>query len=380
MQLVEGDQETGAGSRGGGEGIRVSYIDSSVIESGVQGYDRASDTEKSIQEVYDTISARPETFHIITEAPIVRQTVKPTEDNLGTILLLAKEAASANGVEEENTDGSRSSGGLESYFGQLLQVTRHINVDNNSSRLINNQEDSHINVSDNPTQLKDEVLNRSPPPRSTYNGTVKVSRENESQTIGENSHKKQVETHATGKEALIGDSVDFKVKLEDLGSSAPGHVQGSSTESTVIRYTWQNIPNRRIDVPPPSTEESPPTTPSKIDDVSLGSSHTQVPNKTTGVSFGSDFFQIPSDKPDTSHGSSSSSNRGKMSHGSGEILISEKGESENPSLAPQPILGSLQQDDKVAFIYFLWRMIALSGSEHRIEWIWVELDQSSETI
>ena len=301
--------------------------------------DTISDEGKSVQqEVYDTISARPESFHIITEAPVVNaETEEAVEENFAPILL-AKEA-SVTGVEEEIEDGSRSSDGLESYFGQLLQVTRHTDV--NESRSENNPEDSHTNVSDNATtRLKDEIQAVG----SRYNGPVKVSGENESQTIGENSHQKQVETHATAaKEALVGDSLDFKAKLEDLVSGA-GRGQGSSTESSVIRYTWQNIPRpkRRIDSLSSTTKEYTTTIPSKIVVDSLDSSNSQVPNKIIDISYETDFSEVPSNKPDSSHGSRSSSNTGNISHGSGQILNPEKGESEKPALPRYPILGSLQ--------------------------------------
>ena len=282
-----------------------------------------SEGGKSLQqEVYDTISARPESFHIITEAPKV---FKAETEKFAPILLLAKEA-SATGAEEEE-DEVRSSDGLESYFGQLLQVTRHTDLEENENKN-NQQEDSHTNVSDNAAAtLKDEIQSVG----SRHNDPVKVSGENGSQTSGENSHQKQAETHATGKEALdVGDSVNLKAELEDLGS-VPGHVQGSSTESSVIRYTWQNIPNRRIDILPSTTEElTTKTTPRKIVEDSS--------NRIIDVSFGSDFPQVPNEKPaDTSHGSRSSS---KMGNNSGETLNPEKGESEKP--AHHPILGSLQ--------------------------------------
>ena len=335
---IEGEVKTQAGSVHGGGDIQANP---SVIQSGVQMYDTISDGGKSVQqEVYDTISARPESFHIITEAPVVQaETEEAVEENFATILL--EKEASVTGVKEEIEDVSRSTDGLESYFGQLLQVTRHTDVD--KSRNENNQEDSHTNVSDNAAaKLKDEI----PSVGSTYNVPVKVSGENESQTIGENSHQKQVETHATAaKEALVGDSLDFKAKLEDLGS-APGHVQGSSTESSVIRYTWQNIPRpkRRIDSLS-TTKESITTIPNKIFDDSLNSSNSEVPNKIIDISYETDFSEFPSDKPYTSHGSRSSSNTGNISHGSGEILKPEKGESEKP--APPPHLIPRLQNIKV---------------------------------
>ena len=320
-----------AGSVHGGAGIQANP---SVIQSSVQMYDTISDEGKSAEEVYDTISARPESFHIITEAPPAVKAETKTEDNFAPILLLAKEASATGAEAEEGEVGS--SDGLESYFGQLLQVTHHTDLDENRNK--NNQEDSHTNVTDNAAELKDEIPDQSTSVGSTYNGPVKVSGENESQTIRENSHQKQVETHATAKEVIVGDSVNFKAKLEDLGS-VPGHVQGSPTESTVIRYTWQNIPNRRIDSLPSTTEDFTTTIPSKIVKDSLDSSNSQVPDKIIDISYRSDFSQVPNEKPDTSHGSRSWSSPGNISH-DGETLNPEKGESEKP--AHHPILGSLQ--------------------------------------
>ena len=328
-----------AGSVHGGVGIQANP---SVIQSSVQMYDTISDEGKSAEEVYDTISARPESFHIITEAPPAVKAETKTEDNFAPILLLAKEASATGAEAEEGEVGS--SDGLESYFGQLLQVTHHTDLDENRNK--NNQEDSHTNVTDNAAELKDEIPDQSTSVGSTYNGPVKVSGENESQTIRENSHQKQVETHATAKEVIVGDSVNFKAKLEDLGS-VPGHVQGSSTESSVIRYTWQNIPRpkRRIDSLSSTTKESITTIPNKIFDDSLNSSNSEVPNKIIDISYETDFSEFPSDKPYTSHGSRNSSNTGNISHGSGEILKPEKGESEKP--APPPHLIPRLQNIKV---------------------------------
>ena len=324
-----------AGSVHGGEGVQTNP---SVIQSGVQTYDATSDEGKRAEEVYDTISARPESFHIITEAPPAVKAETKTEDNFAPILLLAKEASATGAEAEEGEVGS--SDGLESYFGQLLQVTHHTDLDEKRNK--NNQEDSHTNVTDNAAaKLKDEIPDQSTFVGSTYNGPVKVSGENESQTIRENSHQKQVETHATAKEVIVGDSVNFKAKLEGLGS-VPGHVQGSPTESTVIRYTWQNIPNRRIDSLPSTTEEFTTTIPSKIVKDSLDSSNSQVPDKIIDISYRSDFSQVPNEKPDTSHGSRSWSSPGNISH-DGETLKPGKGESEKPALpAHHPILASLQ--------------------------------------
>ena len=326
-----------AGSVHGGVGIQANP---SVIQSGVPMYDTISDEGKSAQEVYDTISARPESFHIITEAPpaVKTETKEAVEESFAPILLLAKEASATGAEAEEGEVGS--SDGLESYFGQLLQVTHHTDLDENRNK--NNQEDFHTNVTDNAAaELKDEIPDQSTFVGSTYNGPVKVSGENESQTIRENSHQKQVETHATAKEVIVGDSVNLKAKLEGLGS-VPGHVQGSPTESTVIRYTWQNIPNRRIDSLPSTTEDFTTTIPSKIVKDSLDSSNSQVPDKIIDISYRSDFSQVPNEKPDTSHGSRSWSSPGNISH-DGETLKPGKGESEKPALpAHHPILASLQ--------------------------------------
>ena len=109
-----------------GGGVQVHVSDPVAVQTGFQSYDTSSN--KEVVEVYDTISARPDTFHIITEAPLVRQE-------------MAKEGVETNplqkdnivtGLEQQHGDNEPSDG-LESYFGQLLKVTRFTNVDDNNT-------------------------------------------------------------------------------------------------------------------------------------------------------------------------------------------------------------------------------------------------------
>ena len=325
-----------SGETGGGVHVHVS--DPVAVQTGFQSYD--GNPNKEIVEVYDTISARPDTFHIITEAPLVRQE-------------MAKEGVETNplqkdtivtGLEKEHGDNEPSDG-LESYFGQLLKVTRLTNVDDNNTDgeiTKNNQQDSHENATDNQAKLKDGVPEQKTPVGSTFNGPVKASRENESQTIGENSHRKQVETHATAKEALVGDSVNLKAR--DPGTLAFGNVQGVSTEATVIRYTWQNVPNERIDT---SVSLQNPSTALPID---MDETSSNSGDKIIEISNESDFSTVPRNDPDVSQGSSpGSSNRDNGSHGSRESpSSSEKGESENASIPP--ITASALQDIQVTLM------------------------------
>ena len=322
-----------------GGGVQVHVSDPVAVQTGFQSYDTSSN--KEVVEVYDTISARPDTFHIITEAPLVRQE-------------MAKEGVETNplqkdnivtGLEQQHGDNEPSDG-LESYFGQLLKVTRLTNVDDNNTddeiTKKNNQQDSHVNATDNQAKLKDRVPKQNTPVGSTFNGLVKASRENESQTIGENSHRKQVETHATAEEALVGDSVNLKAK--DPGTLAFGNVQGVSTEATVIRYTWQNVPKERIDT---SVSLQNPSTALPI---IMDGTSSNIGDKIIEISYESDFSTVPRNDPDVSQGSSpSSSNRANGSHGSRESpSTSEKGESENASI--HPITVSTARDIQVTLI------------------------------
>ena len=56
-----------------GGGIQVHVRNPVHVQTGFQSSDTSSN--KEVVEVYDTISARPDTFHIITEAPLVRQEI-----------------------------------------------------------------------------------------------------------------------------------------------------------------------------------------------------------------------------------------------------------------------------------------------------------------
>ena len=332
------DEKTQLESGETGGGVQVHVSDRVAVQTGFQSYDSSSN--KEVVEVYDTISARPDTFHIITEAPLVRH--ETAKEGVETNPL--QKDTIVTGLEKEHGDNEPSDG-LESYFGQLLKVTRLTNVDDNNTddeiTKKNNQQDSHVNTTDNQVKLKDRVPEQNTPVGSTFNGPVKASRENESQTIGENSHRKQVETHATAEEALVGDSVNLKAK--DPGTLAFGNVQGVSTEATVIRYTWQNVPNERIDT---SVSQQNPSTalPIIMDETSSNPG-----DKIIEISHESDFSTVPRNDPDVSQGSSpSSSNRANGSHGSRDSPSSEKGESENASI--HPITVSTLQDIQVTLI------------------------------
>ena len=310
-----------------------------AVQTGFKSYDTSSN--KEIVEVYDTISARPDTFHIITEAPLVRQE-------------MAKEGVETNPLQKDTIvteldkqhGDNEPSDGLESYFGQLLKVTRFTNVDDNNTddeiTQKTNQQDSHVNATDNQAKLKDRVPEQNTLVGSTFNGPVKASRENESQTIGENSHRKQVETHATAEEALVGDSVNLKAK--DPGTRAFGNVHGVSTEATIIRYTWQNVPNEKVDTSV-SAHNSSTARPIIMDETSSNPG-----DKTIEISHELDFSTVPSNEPDVSQGSSpSSTKRDNGSHGSRDSpSSSEKGESENTSILP--ITVSTLQDIQVSLI------------------------------